>query len=95
MKKGLTMSESKRKIFSSAEKAKVALVAVKGIKTINEIAQKYGVYPTQVNQWKKELLDNVVSLFEWKRRPKPVMRRTTLIRLYAKPVLSRSKGLGS
>jgi len=72
MKKGLTMSESKRKIFSSAEKAKVALVAVKGIKTINEIAQEYGVYPTQVNQWKKELLDNVVSLFEWKRRPKPV-----------------------
>ena len=58
MKKGLTMSESKRKIFSSAEKAKVALAAVKGINTINEIAQEHGVHPTQVNQWKKELLDN-------------------------------------
>jgi hypothetical protein len=36
MKKGLTMSESKRKIFSSTEKVKVALAVVKGIKTINE-----------------------------------------------------------
>ena len=66
------MSESKRKIFTSTEKAKVSLDAVKGIKTINEIAQEYGVHPTQVSQWKKELLDNVGSLFEGKRRPKPV-----------------------
>jgi len=55
------MSEIKRKIFTSAEKAKVALAAVKGIKTINEIAQEHGVHPTQVSQWKKELLDNVGS----------------------------------
>jgi len=37
MKKGLTMSKSKRKIFTSTEKAKVSLEAVKGIKTINDI----------------------------------------------------------
>ena len=55
MKKGLTMSESKRKIFTSAEKAKVALSAVKGIKTINEIAQEYRVHPTQFSQWKNTL----------------------------------------
>ena len=66
------MSEIKRKIFTSTEKAKVALAAVKGIKTINEIAQEYGVHPTQVSQWKKELLDNVGSLFEGKRGSKPV-----------------------
>jgi hypothetical protein len=46
------------------------LAAAKGIKTINEIAQGYGVHPTQVNQWKKELLDNAGSLFEGKRGPK-------------------------
>jgi transposase-like protein len=46
MKKGLTMSERKRKIFSSSEKAKVTLAAVKGLKTINEIAQEHGVHPT-------------------------------------------------
>lgn len=39
------MSENKRKLFTSAQKAKVALEAVKGIKTINEIAQEHGVHP--------------------------------------------------
>jgi transposase len=48
------MSEVKRKIFSGAQKAKVALEAVKGSKTINQIAQEYGVHPTQVSQWKKD-----------------------------------------
>jgi transposase-like protein len=84
MKKGLTMSERERNIFSSAEKAKVALTAVKGLKTINEIAQEHGVHPTQVNQWKKELLDNVGSLFEGKRGPKPVNAQNDPDRLYAK-----------
>jgi transposase len=84
MKKGSIMSGSKRKIFTSAEKAKVALAAVKGLKTINEIAQEYGVHPTQVNQWKKELLDNVSSLFEGKRGPKPINPQSDPERLYAK-----------
>jgi transposase-like protein len=48
------MSESKRKIFTGAQKAKVALAAVKGVKTINEIAQEYGVHPTQVNEGVQE-----------------------------------------
>ncbi len=78
------MSESKRKTFSSAEKAKVALEAVKGLKTLNEIAQAHGVHPTQVSQWKKELLDNVGSLFEGKRGPKPVDAQNDPERLYAK-----------
>ena len=57
------MSESKRKVFTEAQKAKVALAAIKGLKTINEIAQEFSVHPTQVNQWKKELMDNAGSLF--------------------------------
>jgi transposase len=63
------MSEIKRKVFTSSQKAKVALEAVKGQKTINEIAQDYGVHPTQIHQWKKELLENAGSLFEGKRGP--------------------------
>ena len=78
------MSESKRKIFTGAQKAKVALAAVKGLTTINEIAQEYGVHPTQVNQWKKELLENAGSLFEGKRGPKPVNAQSDPDRLYAK-----------
>jgi hypothetical protein len=41
------MSESKRKIFTGKQKAKVALEAVKGFKTINEIAQEFGVHPVE------------------------------------------------
>jgi transposase-like protein len=77
------MSESKRKIFTGAQKAKVALEAIKGTKTINEIAQEHGVHPTQVGQWKKELLDNASSLFESKRGPKPVNAQNDPDRLYA------------
>jgi len=47
------VSEKKRKIFTGTQKAKVALEAEKGTKTANEIAQEFGVHPTQVNQWKK------------------------------------------
>ena len=77
------MSESKRKVFTGAQKAKVALAAVKGLKTINEIAQEFSVHPTQVNQWKKELMDNAGSLFEGKRGPKPTNEQSDPARLYS------------
>ncbi len=78
------MSENKRKVFTGAQKAKVALEAVRGMKTINEIAQDHGVHPTQVSQWKKELLANAGSLFEGKRGPKAVTAQNNPDRLYAK-----------
>ena len=46
----------KRKVHSAEFKAKVGLEAVRGIKTINEISQEFGVHPVQVGQWKKEIL---------------------------------------
>jgi len=84
LKKRQIMSESKRKIFTGKQKAKVALEAIKGAKTINEIAQEFGVHPTQVSQWKKDLLENAGSLFEGKRGPKPVNAQSDPDRLYAK-----------
>ncbi len=66
------MSQTKRKSFSSDFKAKVALEAIHGVKTLNEIAQEYGVHPVQVGKWKKELQDQASSLFDTKRGPKPV-----------------------
>lgn len=53
-----------RKKHSTEFKAKVALEAVRGEQTIQEIAQKYEVHPNQVTQWKKQLLDNATSAFE-------------------------------
>lgn len=60
----------KRKSYSTEFKAKVALEAVKGVMTANEIGAKYEVHPVQVSQWKKELLENMGSLFEGKRSRK-------------------------
>ncbi len=49
------MSEGKkRKVHTAEFKAKVGLEAVRGVKTISEIAQTYGVHPVLVGQWKKE-----------------------------------------
>ncbi len=67
------MSEKKkRKVHRSEFKAKVGLEALRGVKTINEIGQEFGVHPVQVGQWKKAIQEQAKSLFEGKRGPKPV-----------------------
>ena len=67
------MSETKkRKVHTPEFKAKVGLEALRGVKTINEIGQEYGVHPVQVGQWKKAIQDGSRTLFEGKRGPKPV-----------------------
>ena len=52
-----------RKRYSAVLKAKVAIEAIKGQKTSNEIAAEYGVHPTQITQWKKQALDGLPDLF--------------------------------
>jgi len=47
----------------SALKAKVALEAIKGEKTIAQLASEYRVHPNQIGQWKKKLLKELPSLF--------------------------------
>jgi putative transposase len=54
----------KRKSHSAALKAQVALAAVKGDKTISELAAMHGVHPTLIHAWKKQLLDNAEELFQ-------------------------------
>ena len=49
------MSEKKRKILTGAQKAKIAMEAVNGHKTANEIPQEHGVHPTQIGQSNMEL----------------------------------------
>jgi transposase-like protein len=53
----------KRKSYTSSFKAQVALAALRGEQTANELAAKYGVHPTLVSDWKKALLEGAESLF--------------------------------
>jgi transposase-like protein len=53
----------KRKQHTPAFKAQVALAAVKGDKTVNELAGQYGVHPTLIHAWKKQLLAGADSVF--------------------------------
>ena len=55
--------KTQRKRHSADFKAKVALEAIKGQKTINEIAAAYQVHPNLVTQWKKLALDSVPQAF--------------------------------
>ena len=50
---------AQRRNFGKAFKAKVAIEAIKGVKTINEIASIYEVHPNQVRQWKKQALEQL------------------------------------
>lgn len=59
------MKKQRRK-HTAEFKAKIALEALKGMDTVNEIAARYAVHPAQVATWKKELLDRVPELFERK-----------------------------
>ena len=54
----------KRRNHDAGFKARVALEAVKGERTVSELAAEYGVHPTMIHQWKKVLLDGAADIFE-------------------------------
>ncbi|MBI3655125.1 MAG: IS3 family transposase [Acidobacteria bacterium] len=56
-----------RKSYNGEFKAKVALEALRGAKTVNEIASQFGVHPNQVTAWKKQALDELPQLFSDRR----------------------------
>jgi len=56
-----------RKKFDAAFKAKVALEALKGQKTITELARIYEVHPNQIGQWKKQIQAELPKVFNGKR----------------------------
>ena len=61
MKKG-------RRNHSASFKAKVALEAVRGEKSLAEIASQYEVHPNQVSKWRKQLIEELPGMFADKKR---------------------------
>jgi putative transposase len=55
--------KGKRKQHTAAFKAQVALAALQGDKTVNELASRFGVHPTLIHTWKKQLLAGADQVF--------------------------------
>jgi transposase len=57
-----------RKTFTSEFKSKVAIEALKGHKTANELASEFDVHPSQITSWKKQLVESSQSAFSDKKQ---------------------------
>jgi transposase-like protein len=56
-----------RKRYSASLKAKVALEAIKGQRTVSEIASEYGVHPNLITKWKKQVIEESPAIFSDKK----------------------------
>lgn len=72
----------KRRSFDDGFKARVALEAIKGEKTISELSSIYEVHPNLIRQWKKHLLENASGLFSRKKDPQIEEREKLTEELY-------------
>jgi transposase len=62
-KSGAQMTTRARRNHTPAFKAKVALAAIKGEKTLAELAQQFDVHPNQITQWRSQLLEGAAGVF--------------------------------
>jgi transposase-like protein len=57
------MTRRKRRNHSSSFKGKVALAAIRGNRTLAELAEQFDVHPNQIQDWKKKLMDGAEEVF--------------------------------
>ena len=72
-----------KKTFTAAFKAKVAIEALKGNKTTNELASEFEVHPSQVKVWKQQLIEESQAVFNNKKDKKEEASAQERDRLYA------------
>jgi len=65
-----------RKRYGAALKAKVALEAIKGQRTVSEIASEYGVHPNLITKWKKQVIEESPSIFSDKEKKEGVEKQS-------------------
>ena len=73
----------KRRVLGGKFKAKVALAAVRGEKSLSQLASQFGVHGNQVSSWKKLLLDRAADLFEDGRKQSKAKQSADEEELYA------------
>jgi transposase-like protein len=67
---------------SAAFKAKVVLEAIRGEKTLNELAGLYQIHPNQIGQWRKQALERLPEVFGDGKRTKQILDEELKARLY-------------
>jgi len=61
---------NKKKQYSAQFKAKVALEAIRGEKTVSELASQYEIHPTMINGWKRKIWSEASQIFETEKQGK-------------------------
>jgi transposase len=75
---------NKRKNYSGAFKAKVALEALSGEKTLSALSSQYGVHPNMITQWKRHAVEGLEEIFSGKRQKADSSRESEIKDLYSK-----------
>jgi transposase len=78
------MSRRPRRNHTPVFKSKVALAAIKGDKTLADLAQQFDVHPNQITQWKAQLLEGAAGVFGSAAGPGPTMPTVDVKSLHAK-----------
>jgi len=73
-----------RRRFSAEFKAKVALEAIRGERTISELATKHQLHPNQITHWKRQAVENLARAFDDKAADAQVGREAEVMKLHAK-----------
>jgi transposase len=73
-----------RKTYSAGDKARIALEALKGDVTLNQLTAKYQVHSTQINAWKKRLKEGVAEIFKDQRSKGDCGKEALVEELYKK-----------
>lgn len=78
------MSKTKRKRYAADFKAKVALEAIKGEKTVAELATRFGIHPNQVGDWKRQAVEGLTEVFAGKTERNDAAHEAQIKELHAK-----------
>jgi transposase len=74
----------KRKRYAAEFKAKVAMEALRGELTASQLATKHGVHQTMIEEWKRQAMEGLVTVFSGKAEAKEGIREEELEKLHAK-----------